>query len=437
MSSISEKRRDAVSRCIEQYRLQHNPAVEQDLLDNQILPTRSTKKLAVLILTYKREATNDELKAVSDQPAGVVRELRKDGFVFQDDGKTPPNYQYRNDAGAVCRKIIDIGPPSLVPQGRVKDLLDKSVAAAVAGIEIYNKPDFKYREETFSILAVNAWELLLKAKIVAETGNLDSIIDSEKSAAPDTNPYSNPYTIGLEKAMDKLVSMQHLDLRCKANIKLLNEVRNNAVHFINRSASLSECVQGIGTATLRNYVTAINDWFGYTLSQFNFYLMPVSFFGAQDLQPAYKGPGEQYLKNLLDHVRQTEDQFPPDSEARYAVTLSVEINIAQSRSPDALEAKWSKSEDAIPMTVKEEDLFRGKYPLTFDDLVQRCRDRYTDFKQDKRFYDLKRALEDPSKHGDRYCRIRYLDPLKDQGAAKRLYSTEIFKVLDKNYSRKR
>ena len=47
-----------------------------------------------------------------------------------------------------------------------KCLLDKSLAAALAAIEIYNKPDFKYREESFVILVVNAWELLLKAKIL-------------------------------------------------------------------------------------------------------------------------------------------------------------------------------------------------------------------------------------------------------------------------------
>ena len=55
---------------------------------------------------------------------------------------------------------------------KYKSLLDKSLAAAVSAIEVYNKPDFKYREETFAILMVNAWELLLKksgqAPIVAD-----------------------------------------------------------------------------------------------------------------------------------------------------------------------------------------------------------------------------------------------------------------------------
>ena len=56
-------------------------------------------------------------------------------------------------------------------KSRSKKLLDKSIAATVAAIEIYNKPNFQYREETFSILAVNGWELLFKAKWLAENGN--------------------------------------------------------------------------------------------------------------------------------------------------------------------------------------------------------------------------------------------------------------------------
>lgn len=37
-----------------------------------------------------------------------------------------------------------------------RGLLDKSMASMLSAIEIYNKPDFKYREETFAILAINA-----------------------------------------------------------------------------------------------------------------------------------------------------------------------------------------------------------------------------------------------------------------------------------------
>ena len=56
-------------------------------------------------------------------------------------------------------------------KSRSKRLLDKSIAATVAAIEIYNKPDFQYRGETFSILAINGWELLFKAKWLNENNN--------------------------------------------------------------------------------------------------------------------------------------------------------------------------------------------------------------------------------------------------------------------------
>ena len=42
-------------------------------------------------------------------------------------------------------------------------LLDKSIGSMLSAIELYNKTDFKYSEETISILSVNSWELLLNA----------------------------------------------------------------------------------------------------------------------------------------------------------------------------------------------------------------------------------------------------------------------------------
>ena len=56
-------------------------------------------------------------------------------------------------------------------KSRNKELLDRAIAATVAAIEIYNKPDFLYREEAFAVLAINGWELLLKAKWLDDHGN--------------------------------------------------------------------------------------------------------------------------------------------------------------------------------------------------------------------------------------------------------------------------
>jgi hypothetical protein len=62
------------------------------------------------------------------------------------------------------------GPIRMRP-ARHRYLVEKATQAAVASIEVYNKPGFKYREETFAILMLNAWELLLKARILKENKN--------------------------------------------------------------------------------------------------------------------------------------------------------------------------------------------------------------------------------------------------------------------------
>jgi hypothetical protein len=54
---------------------------------------------------------------------------------------------------------------------KYKILLEKSISATISAIEVYNKPDFKYREESFIILLVNAYEVMLKAKVVKESKN--------------------------------------------------------------------------------------------------------------------------------------------------------------------------------------------------------------------------------------------------------------------------
>jgi hypothetical protein len=67
--------------------------------------------------------------------------------------------------------------------------IDKATEAVVSAIEVYNKPGFRYREETFSILTLNAWELSLKARILKENKNsLRSIEVWERKPTKSSSP---------------------------------------------------------------------------------------------------------------------------------------------------------------------------------------------------------------------------------------------------------
>src|ERR1700680_514174 len=94
-------------------------------------------------------------------------------------------------------------------------LLQNAEAALISAIEIYNKPTFGYREETFAILAINAWELLLKAKVLEVNNNdLRSLYVYTPrllaSGKPSKKKYfkinrtGNKMTIGIDACIDAL-----------------------------------------------------------------------------------------------------------------------------------------------------------------------------------------------------------------------------------------
>jgi hypothetical protein len=49
-----------------------------------------------------------------------------------------------------------------------KNLIDNSIEAYIHALETINRPSVKYRMEAFCFLFCNAWELIMKAKLLNE-----------------------------------------------------------------------------------------------------------------------------------------------------------------------------------------------------------------------------------------------------------------------------
>lgn len=159
-----------------------------------------------------------------------------------------------------------------------KELSEKSISAAISAIEIYNKPDFSYREEAFSLLMVNAWELLLKAKWLADRNEDVSTLYIVDTESPDGTKYKlsrsgNPITHGVHFLSAKLLedTDSGLDKPCHDNIQALIEIRDNSAHFINKDIYFGRRILEIGTAALRNYVQLGMEWFQLDLTRYNFF----------------------------------------------------------------------------------------------------------------------------------------------------------------------
>jgi hypothetical protein len=317
-----------------------------------------------------------------------------------------------------------------------EELSEKSIAAAISAIEIYNKPDFKYREETFAILMANAWELLLKAKAVKDAGeSFDAIVVKDaKTGQPKTTRSGNPLTHEViylgRKILDDPTS--GLTEPCHDNICLLVEVRDNAIHFMNRDLHFGQRVQEIGTASLKNYLDLTGRWFGVDMSRYNFYLMPLSFYhGFETAQPVSITSYNEQTRNFLRYVEALEEKHVKDDVSGHQVTVCIETKFARAKSGDGTPFRWTDDPKAPAVQLKEEDVFK-QFSLDFSAMVQRLRGRYTNFKSDEKFNRIKRRLEAVGKP---FCMERYLDPIHKSGTPKRFYSPEVFKEFDKHYKR--
>ena len=326
-------------------------------------------------------------------------------------------------------------------KSRARQILDKSIDAMIAAIEIYNKPSFSYREEAFSILVVNAWELLFKARILQLDNNrISAIIEYERRKKADgklseklyrkKNRSGNHSSIGLFKAHSRLVndygdSIEPVVLR---NLEAITEVRDNAIHFLNKGFELKKKVHELGTANLKNYLHLVRQWFGVDLSEYQLFLMPIAFLQNKTIVKGVSLTAAE--NNLLSYVSSVENEINDDISNDFNLTLDIDIKIRRVSNKDAPTFQLSNDPDATKITLAEEDI-REKYPWDYKILTTRLRKRYSDFLENAKYHKIRKQLEKQEK----YCKPRYLDPGNPNSTKKNFYNPNILKEFDKHYTR--
>lgn len=324
---------------------------------------------------------------------------------------------------------------------RSRSLLDKSLGAMLAALEIYNKPVFSYREETFAILAVNAWELLLKARILQLASNkISSILVYEHRTKTDghvsdklyrrKNRAGNFSTIGIFKSIDILANKYSdpVSAALKANIEALIEIRDNAVHFVNKDFVFARGIHEIGTAAVKNYVAASRLWFGADLSEKGMFLMPLAFLSnVRSVDGVGLSAEEQHLMAYLNAQREADGVM---SDKHFDVALTIEVSLKRTRAGDGARFTMSGATDAVPMRVEETDI-RDTHPWSYDNLTRQLALRFSNFKANSKYHGLRKTLEAEPK----FCRERLLDPGNPSGLKKKFYSPNIVKEFDRDYDR--
>lgn len=317
-----------------------------------------------------------------------------------------------------------------------RSLLDKSIASMLSAIELYNKPNFQYREETFAILAVNAWELLLKAIILRQNRyKLRSLYvlkpcinkDGTKSTTRkyvDKNRSGNPKTISIMETLSILDNQKYLPTNLRDNIEALIELRDNSIHFANMD-DISRQIQELGFACIKNYITLIKEKkIEIDISNYNFYLMPLAYVSSNMVSESVL---TEETKNYLTLVKSKIAK--EESDQNYDIAITIDIDFKKGSSFDGLGFTYDK--DGIRVALTEENI-RKRYPWDNAELIRRCKMRYSDFIQNKNW----NAQRNEIKNDAKLYRVRLLDPGNPKSAKKGFYSTNVFSYLDSYYTQK-
>lgn len=133
--------------------------------------------------------------------------------------------------------------------------MKKSVEAYVLALETINRLTITYRVETFCTLVCNAWELLLKARLLE--GATDTKVIYYK-----LKPGERPKSLSLRDCLIRVFPDDRDDMR--RNIERVEELRDAAIHLF--ISDVPKDVLGLLQACVLNYHRCLNDWFAVTLS---------------------------------------------------------------------------------------------------------------------------------------------------------------------------
>ena len=308
-----------------------------------------------------------------------------------------------------------------------------------AAICAYNRPTDHYRMEQFAILLCNAWELLLKARILQLNKNkLASIAVYEQKSLSDgtkgqkryrkKSRSGNTMTIGLFSAFDRLVNnnAEPIPPVVRANLEAIVEVRDTAVHFIHASSDMLFEAHEVFAAAVGNYLLLLRQWFGMSYDHLGPTFIPISFAG-YDLEITAKG-SERRLIAFLQMGKKSE---VATTSTDFQFGIQVVIEAKKSTSEAAAHYRLTKDANAQTLKLEEEDI-RKRFPWTYQQVIARCKDRYSKFLQNKQFNDAMREIKEDANLHHR----RLLDREKPDGPGKDFYSTNVFKILDQHWTRK-
>lgn len=324
-------------------------------------------------------------------------------------------------------------------------LIENSKSAVIGCVELHNKPVFRFRYEVCTILAINGWELLLKAYI-AENHPEIKLIRKDGTSKP------------FEECVSFVSSQLGKEFRAEEeNINKLYEFRCHVIHFY--KDHIGTVLYSLLHKSIVFYNSFLQKHFNIDLAEetnlmilpigFKPFATPVDFLSKQSDLKESSNAVKQFIESIINSTeRLNEEGIEESILTGYNVAVINETRVKNADiiagiTKDESKSKLSVSnilgainitnaEGAKKVKIEEETLFNTVYTIPYYGVTSQARKLFSDFKQDPKFNRLMKEIKkNPNLH-----RKRFLDVVNKTGTGKDFYSAEIFNELGKHYTLK-
>lgn len=268
------------------------------------------------------------------------------------------------------------------------NLVRNSISAYFSAIELHNKPNISYRYETETLLIINAWELLLKAFIRKNMKNKSIFKNSGHTISLD-------FAVRCVEEYINSNGKKHGFKATKENLQLLEEYRNNVVHFYN------EAIEPIIFTLIAKSAL---DFVEFARSHFNkdvvahdgLFIMPLGFklpFKPEDFLSKksanynYSPETKKFIDNVVTVVSDLKNEGIEDSvvlgfnvfldsvkklsnsDLLVAITNKEEadLNLTQTKN-----IRFTSDHNATKVMISDSELY-GQFPLVHKDITNKCK----------------------------------------------------------------
>ena len=230
-------------------------------------------------------------------------------------------------------------------------LIQKSEEAFLLAIELYNRPSIRYHVEGCAFFLCNAWELMLKAHIVATRG--------ESAVYYEDNPER---TISLNRCIGLVLTNVNDPLR--VNLEKIVDLRNVSTHFVTDEYELF--YGPLLQVCVKNFEEKMRELHGREISD----IIPESYLVLSvkrdivDPERVRAKYSPEVAEKLLLMNNSVAAGYGEDGSPRYAGFYETSFVLTKDPRKADLAVRYEKDAKAGVTVVKELQKVQDKYPFT-------------------------------------------------------------------------